>query len=150
MKRFFSRKFLGIPMALIAIILTTTLVLAAWGVINLTSTGSITIDDVVTQEISVDTSVLVFGNTNVDEGAGISVTSAIITITNDGEADITGLAIVVSDLPAGISLATPNVTAIYPLVTNDTATFTVTLTGTAPAFPATIVLTGITATLTAS
>jgi len=151
LKKIFKKKFLGIPMAIIAVIFVAAVALAAWNVINLTSSGEIQVAaPPPTMEWSVDTDVLVFGETNpVASGGAISVTSAAITVTNDGEADINGITVDVSDLPAGLT-ATPNVTANYPLITDETATVTVTLTGTAPVGPTTIDLSGITATLTAN
>lgn len=149
MRNLLRKKFLGIPIAVIAVILVAAVALAAWSVGNLTSTGSITSTEAPpSQTYNLDTNVLVFGDTTAVEGGAINVTSGVITLTNTGEADIGSIAVVVSDLPTGITTGTPNVTATYPLETNDTATFTVTLAGTMGSHPTTIDLTDVTATVT--
>lgn len=134
MKRIFGKKLFGIPMAVIAVILIASIALAAWGVTNLTSTGSITM----TQEppppdysYTVEPTVLDFGATGVYFGQPISVTSAAITVTNTGNQTINGIDVVVDEFPLHITDSSSDVvgTPIAPL---GTATVTVTLTGTAP------------------
>lgn len=154
MRTVLRKKWLGIPVAVLALILVATVALAAFAVINLTSSGEITITEApppppLTEVWSADTTVLVFGDTSNEENQPLAVASELITITNDGEASITDIAVVLSNVPAGLT-ATPNLTVSYPLETSETATLTVTLTGTAPGYPATIDLSGITATLTAN
>lgn len=154
MKRFFSKKLLGIPMVLIAIILTTTMVLAVWGGINLTSTGQIQVTETpLTEEWSANTYVLDFGASNpVATGGSISVVSNSITITNIGTAQINGITVVVSGLPSAITNVNLDVviTGGSPLLPNGNATLVATLTGTAPGAARTIELSGITVSLTAN
>lgn len=148
MKKFLKKRFLGIPLfAILTVLLVGTVALAAWGVTSLTSTGVITVEEPLPiQTYKVDTEVLDFGLSTVMVGGSISVTSADITITNTGNVSISGIAIVVSDIPADLT-ATPNITGT-PIAPGSSATASVTLTGIAPSTSQLIQLSGITATLT--
>ena len=144
MKRFFSKRLLGIPMGIVAVILVATIALAAWGITNLISTGEIVVEPTIVESYEVDTNVLAFGTTYVTEGDPIEVTSQDITVTNTGTVGINGVEVLCSDVPPGLTAAPSDPGAIAPA---GTGVVTVTLTGTAPAFPATIDLSVITATL---
>ncbi len=133
MKRFLKKRWLGIPLfAILAVLLVGTVALAAWGVTYLTFTGSITTTEPPpTQTYDVDPTELAFGDTTVVRGGAVNVTSSAITVTNTGEADINGIDVVITnDAPLTLT-ATPNVIGDFPLATGETATVTVTITGTA-------------------
>ncbi len=145
MKRFLKRRFLGIPLvAIVAIVVMATTALAAWAVMTLTSTGTIT---VVHSPYSVSSTALAFGDTEAITGGVIDVTSGEITITNHGVAPIGRIAVELAGVPVGLT-ATDSLVGIFPLATDQSATLTVTLTGTAPGEEGQIDLSSITATLT--
>ena len=150
MKRFLKKRFLGIPLiAILIVVLVGTVALAAWGITELTFTGSITtVAPPPTQTYTVDTTELAFGDTTVVRGRAVNVTSSAITITNTGEADIEGIDVVITnDAPLTLK-ATPNVIGVFPLKTGETAEMTVTITGTATTISFKYALHGMTATLT--
>ncbi|MBA7604666.1 hypothetical protein ES703_11792 [subsurface metagenome] len=138
MKRFLKKRFLGIPLiAILIVVLVGTVALAAWGITELTFTGSITTvsPPPPTQTYTVDTTELAFGDTTVVRGGAVNVTSSAITITNTGEAAIEGIDVVITnDAPLTLK-ATPNVIGDFPLATGGTAEVTVTITGTAGPLP---------------
>ena len=157
MKNIFTRRFLGIPMAVIAVILVAAVALAAWGVTNLTSTGTITVT-AVPQEFTytTDGTVMEFGNPIVPGGGAISINSAPIVVTNTGNMPISGFNLSnITGLPAsitGASVHTGLSTNPFPLDPGEPCTIYVKLVGTAPTTtpgnPTSIPLGGIKADLT--
>lgn len=149
MKKVFSKKFLGIPMAVIAIVLVAAVALAAWGLTDLTSTGLIHITETPSESYNVTSTILAFGETYVESGQPISVTSAVITVVNDGSVTINGIDFVV-DLNYHEFITDSSYEILgCPIAPLGTATVTVTLTGPALYYPcAPVDLSGITAILT--
>ena len=146
--------------AVMSVVLTTGVVLAAFATTSLTSTGQITVvsppqppappqpPPPSTDSYTVSATVLSFGDTTVQTGGAISVLSYPITVTNTGTTSIANIVVNIdpASVPVGLT-ATPSIVGTFPLAINGTATVTVTLTGAASPTPTIIDLAGITATL---
>jgi len=107
MKRFLRKRWLGLPIGIIASVLVCGVVVAAgaWYATTLNSTGNIIVEEEPVFDYSVSTSTLDFGSTTVpytQVGVPMSVDTT-ITVSNTGNQDIGYFDIAMSGEPAEVT-----------------------------------------------
>jgi len=106
LKKLLKKRFLGIPMAVIAVILVATIVLAAWGITQLTSTGKITVTAPPPEPVfsyTVEPTELAFGVHEVVGGAWVEF-DVLVTVHNTGNQVIGCCTVTSAAVPAGFEM----------------------------------------------
>jgi hypothetical protein len=136
-KRFLKKRFLGIPVGIVAAVLVGMVALAAsaWVVTHLTSTGTLTVTPPSPNyEYTITPTNLVFAGAPVPAGVPFTMT-ATATVENTGNQGINGFTVSNITYPSWMA-GTPHLVAYgAPIAPGTSGVVTFTLTGTAPTTP---------------